>query len=499
MYDKVKKHWGAKIAELQAELVGVNADVRQEIEERIARMKETDMAVVVSQGQNEIHEMSEKGLDIRPHRKRIVEEDLDTKFKDPDDPFRLVFVCAMWMTGFDVPSCSTLYLDKPMFNHTLMQTIARANRVYRDKVSGLIVDYAGVFRNLERALAIYGAGGGDKPVQDKAELVAALRHVLGETWVLCQEQGVDLAAIQTADGFDRVGLLDDAVESLVASEEIKSRYLDMANTVQRLYKAVLPDPGAHEFAADVTPIKVIADKIRALPPPPDISMVMQPVEGLLDRSVATQGYVIREGGTTDGDEHLIDLSAFDFEALAEKFKIGRKRTINEQFKGTVAQKLMAMVRLNRTRMDYLERFQAMIDAYNAGSLNAEEFFQQLMAFAKSLNEEEQRGVGEQLDEEELALFDLLTKPQIDLSDSDRDKVKATARGLLATLKEGKLVLDWRKRQQSRAEVRVTIEKLLDQGLPRAYTPELFEQKTTAVFQHVYDSYYGAGRSVYAVA
>ena len=499
MYDKVKKHWGAKIAELQAELVGVNADVRQEIEERIARMKETDMAVVVSQGQNEIHEMSEKGLDIRPHRKRIVEEDLDTKFKDPDDPFRLVFVCAMWMTGFDVPSCSTLYLDKPMFNHTLMQTIARANRVYRDKVSGLIVDYAGVFRNLERALAIYGAGGGDKPVQDKAELVAALRHVLGETWVLCQEQGGDLAAIQTADGFDRVGLLDDAVESLVASEEIKSRYLDMANTVQRLYKAVLPDPGAHEFAADVTPIKVIADKIRALPPPPDISMVMQPVEGLLDRSVATQGYVIREGGTTDGDEHLIDLSAFDFEALAEKFKIGRKRTINEQFKGTVAQKLMAMVRLNRTRMDYLERFQAMIDAYNAGSLNAEEFFQQLMAFAKSLNEEEQRGVGEQLDEEELALFDLLTKPQIDLSDSDRDKVKATARGLLATLKEGKLVLDWRKRQQSRAEVRVTIEKLLDQGLPRAYTPELFEQKTTAVFQHVYDSYYGAGRSVYAVA
>jgi type I restriction enzyme R subunit len=499
MYDKVKKHWGAKIAELQAELVGVNADVRQEIEERIARMKETDMAVVVSQGQNEIHEMSEKGLDIRPHRKRIVEEDLDTKFKDPDDPFRLVFVCAMWMTGFDVPSCSTLYLDKPMFNHTLMQTIARANRVYRDKVSGLIVDYAGVFRNLERALAIYGAGGGDKPVQDKAELVAALRHVLGETWVLCQEQGVDLAAIQTADGFDRVGLLDDAVESLVASEEIKSRYLDMANTVQRLYKAVLPDPGAHEFAADVTPIKVIADKIRALPPPPDISMVMQPVEGLLDRSVATQGYVIREGGTTDGDEHLIDLSEFDFEALAEKFKIGRKRTINEQLKGTVAQKLMAMVRLNRTRMDYLERFQAMIDAYNAGSLNAEEFFQQLMAFAKSLNEEEQRGVGEQLDEEELALFDLLTKPQIDLSDSDRDKVKATARGLLATLKEGKLVLDWRKRQQSRAEVRVTIEKLLDQGLPRAYTPELFEQKTTAVFQHVYDSYYGAGRSVYAVA
>jgi type I restriction enzyme, R subunit len=160
---------------------------------------------------------------------------------------------------------------------------------------------------------------------------------------------------------------------------------------------------------------------------------------------------------------------------------------------------MTMVRLNRTRMDYLERFQAMIDAYNAGSLNAEEFFQQLLAFAHSLNEEEQRGVGEQLNEEELALFDLLTKPKIEMSKADQDKVKATAQELLATLKTGKLVLDWRKRQQARADVRVTIEKLLDQGLPKAYSPELFEQKTTAVFQHVYDAYYGAGRSVYAHA
>ncbi|MBE3038267.1 MAG: type I restriction endonuclease subunit R [Chloroflexi bacterium] len=500
MYDKVKKHWGEKIAALQAERTGASADARREIEEHIARMKETDMAVVVSQGQNEIAEMAEKGLDIRPHRKRMVEEDLETKFKDPDDRFRLVFVCAMWMTGFDVPSCSTLYLDKPMRNHTLMQTIARANRVYPGKVSGLIVDYAGVFRNLERALAIYGAGGGgEKPVEDKAALVAALRQALTETRGLCREQGVNLAAIQTAEGFARVGLLDDAVEALVRSEEIKRRYLDQANSVQRLYQAVLPDPAAQSFAAEVTPMQVIADKIRALTAPADISQIMQQVEGLLDRSIATEGYIIREASPPYGDEHWIDLSKIDFKSLAGKFKTGRKRTMNEKLKGTVAQKLMAMVRLNRTRMDYLERFQALIDAYNAGSLNAEEFFQQLVAFARSLNEEEQRSVGEQLNEEELALFDLLTKPQIELSAAERDKVKATARELLATLKAGKLVLDWRKRQQARAEVRVTIEKLLDQGLPKVYTPELFEQKTTAVFQHVYDAYYGAGRSVYAAA
>ncbi|MFZ2447374.1 MAG: type I restriction endonuclease subunit R [Syntrophobacteraceae bacterium] len=500
MYDKVKKHWAVKIAALRAEWAGADDNARGEIEERIARMKETDMAVVVSQGQNEIAEMAEKGLDIRPHRKRMVEEDLETKFKKPDDPFRLVFVCAMWMTGFDVPSCSTLYLDKPMRNHTLMQTIARANRVYPGKVSGLIVDYAGVFRNLERALAIYGAGGGgDKPVEDKAALVAALRQALGETRGLCREQGVNLTDIQTAGGFARVGLLDDAVEALVVPEEIKRRYLDLANTVQRLYKAVLPDPAAREFAAQVTPVQVVADKIRALTPVADISQVMQQVEELLDRSIATEGYIIHEPNAPFGDEKLIDLSNIDFEKLAEKFKTGRRRTMNEKLKATVAQKLMALVRLNRTRIDYLERFQEMIDAYNAGSLNAEEFFQQLTAFARSLNEEEKRGIGEQLDEEELALFDLLTKPRIEMSDADRDKVKSTARELLATLKAGKLVLDWRKRQQARAEVRVTIEKVLDQGLPRAFTPELFEQKTTAVFQHVYDAYYGAGRSVYAAA
>jgi type I restriction enzyme R subunit len=130
MYDKVKKHWGLMLKRLRYELGEACENDRDEIENRIKLMEETDMAVVVSQGQNEIRDMQAKGLDIIPHRKRMLQEDLETKFKDPEDPFRLVFVCAMWMTGFDVPSCSTLYLDKPLRNHTLMQTIARANRVY---------------------------------------------------------------------------------------------------------------------------------------------------------------------------------------------------------------------------------------------------------------------------------------------------------------------------------------------------------------------------------
>ena len=488
MYDKVQKHWRKNLLELRAE------PSTEESEKRIAWLEETDMAVVVSQGQNEIAELAAKGLDIRPHRQRILAEDLETKFKDPHDPFRLVFVCAMWMTGFDVPSCSTLYLDKPMRNHTLMQTIARANRVYPGKTSGLIVDYAGVFGNLERALAIYGAGSaGDKPVQDKAALVAALQQVLAETSNLCRQQGADLAAIQVAEGFARIRLLDEAVEALVTPETIKRQYLDLANSVQRLYKAVLPDSAASEFTAQVMPVQVVAGKMRSLAPSVDIAPVIQQVEDILDDSIATAGYSI----TKESRPYSTDLRQLDVEKLFKTFKNLRIQTINERFRWNVERKLLKLVRLNPTRTDFAAKFQALIDGYNAGSINAEAFLRQLVVFAQGLSEEEQRGVSEQLDEEELAVFDLLTKPQVNMSDAEREKVKATARDLLATLKAEKLALDWRKRQQARAEVRVTIEKFLDQGLPTAYTPELFEQKTTAVFEHVYDAYYGAGRSVYA--
>ena len=151
--------------------------------------------------------MEAKGLDIRPHRKRIVNEPMDEKFKDPDDPLRLVFLCAMWLTGFDAPSCSTIYLDKPMKNHTLMQTIARANRVFGEKVNGLIVDYVGVFRSLQRALAIYGSGGGveegDMPVQDKSVLVEHLRAAIAATIEFCEPHDVDFDVIQSAQGFGR--------------------------------------------------------------------------------------------------------------------------------------------------------------------------------------------------------------------------------------------------------------------------------------------------------
>ena len=202
MYDKVRKHWLAEQERVEKELMKLTSFKESDPErvrflnERLA-LKNTDMALIVSPAQNEIEQMAKLGLDIIPHRQRMNAEKLDEKFKDPDDPLSLVFVCAMWLTGFDAPSCSTIYLDKPMRNHTLMQTIARANRVYPGKHSGLIVDYANVFASLEKALAIYGAGkGGATPVRDKAELVKELAKAVEGAIAFCAERNVDIKAIE---------------------------------------------------------------------------------------------------------------------------------------------------------------------------------------------------------------------------------------------------------------------------------------------------------------
>jgi type I restriction enzyme R subunit len=417
------------------------------------------------------------------------------------------------MTGFDAPSLSTLYLDKPMKNHTLMQTIARANRVFGEKNNGLIVDYVGVFRNLEKALAIYGSssnGGvdeGECPIEKKEELVEDLRLAIAAAMDFCKDRGVDLDAILEAKGFDKIAFLDDAanslvdkqvedavddaVEQVIVNDDLKKKYMSLANQVIRLYKAILPDPSANEFAPVKTCLAVLADKIRNFTEEANIDDIMGEVGELLDESIATKGYVIHSTETTS----LIDLSQVDFDALKAHFEKGRKRTEAEKLKQAVGDKLQSMVQLNKTRADLIEKFKKLIDEYNKG-LDVDGFFAKLTDFVKELSAEEQRGVAEQLSEEELALFDILTKPEFDITDKEKEGVKKVARMLLQTLKAAKLVLDWRKKQRTRADVYTTVKKVLDE-LPRAYTPELYQQKCDTVYQHVYDSYQGEGRSIYA--
>ena len=502
MHDKVRKYWAEYLERLKQELLTAADSEKRALIAKIGFMEQTDMAVVISQSQNEVEEFRQHGLDIIPHRKRMVKEDLATKFKDATDPFRLVFVCAMWITGFDVPSLSTIYLDKPMRNHTLMQTIARANRVFTGKYNGLIEDYIGVFRNLQKALAIYGSGAGggiregDRPVQDKEELVELLRDAVSEMLTFCTEHGFALMKIMAADAFERVKLLDEAVEAILVDEESKKQYLSLANKVSMLYKAILPDDRANVYTPMKILVGVIAEKIRSLLPPTEIDDVMEDIEELLDQSIVPAGYAVRESLDAEQRQY-IDLSQIDFEALKAQFDSGKKRTIIERLKSSAQQQLARMVALNRSRVDFLEKFQQLIEEYNAGTEDLELFFTRLMAFIQQLNAEEQRGIAENLTEEELAVFDLLTKPDMHLTKEEITRVKTVARELLETLKKGKLVIDWRKKQEARAQVLVTVREVLDRGLPRCYTQQVYREKCDTIYQHIYEAYYGQGRSIYA--
>ena len=512
MHDKVKAHWAAETQRVQKELGELACQPRggettPEQARRDARMAElkarldvlttTDMAVIVSPGQNEIEQMRKLGLDIEPHRRRMNESQpgLDEKFKDTKDPLRLVFVCAMWLTGFDAPSCSTVYLDKPMRNHTLMQTIARANRVFPGKHSGVIVDYANVFASLEKALAIYGAGkGGVNPVKDKSQLVAALREAVEAATAFCASHGVDLVALEALPlgGLERLEAMESAINALIAPESLRRDFFGHERLVGTLYRAVKPDPAALEFAQRVAGIATLAAAIRTKlnPNPPDISTVMEQIAGLLDESIT--GLTIREAGPP-----AIDLSKINFEALAQRFKESKhKNTDLEALKAAIRAKLDTLVRLNRTRADFAEKFEALIESYNAGSRSIEQLFEELLKLSKSLDDEQERHVRENLTEEELVIFDILTRPAPELSAEERAEVKKVARELLGRLKQ-LLVLNWRQKAAARSALRLAIEDTLDAGLPRAYAPEMYRQKCSAVFEHVYESYPELNAGVYA--
>lgn len=520
MYDKVQAAWKVKLAKLEARLAKLGytaapAEVaeRERLESDIEFMKQTDMAVVVSPGQNELEEFKQRGLDIKRHRSRMVNTDIDTQFKDDENPLRIVFVCAMWLTGFDVPSCSTIYIDKPMRNHTLMQTIARANRVYPGKLNGLIVDYLGVFRNLQRALAIYGGASGsgvkagDSPVAHKEVQIEELRERVVQAKQFCKDHGVDLDSLREGTVLERIEKLGKAREALIFPDEVRRKYFAVASRIDLLFRAIGLEEQVEEFAKDRNTIRKLADTIRAKLEAPDISAVLGEVEELLDASIGPRGYIIREpklvpavdGGKPYRADHRIDLGQIDFEALRVFFeKTKQPRATIAALQRAAKKKLDELVRNNPTRRDLYDKLEELIDEYNAGSHNVQEGFEAIRSFIEALSEEEQRHVKEDCTEEELAIFDLLIKPNVELSKKERQQVKSLARDLLNKLKASKFTLDWHKSARRRAAVRTTITEALEE-LPEAYTDELFDEKCEAVYEHVYESYHGDGASKYAEA
>lgn len=495
MYDKVKKEWGRYIAKLRLELSRTTDERKQEeILAKLEQHESVDMAVVVSQSQNEIADLEPFEIDMRPLRDRIQKEDLEEEFKKADSKLRIVFVCAMWITGFDVPNLSTLYLDKPLKNHTLMQTIARANRVAEGKTNGLIVDYIGVFKNVQKALAIYAATNteDDEVIRSKDELLDDLKTLISKVNEFLKKEKLDLSILLQAPGDQKLLLLEKYANTLVAIVEKKKLFLNLASDLNIAYRAVLPNPSAEDYYDQVTAVRVIASRIRDVGSlSVDVSAVKKDLEDLLDKSIQTGEYVIPQ------HKRIKDLSALDANALHDFFvKLENKNMQVESLKAELEQKIAEMVKKNKKRMRFMERLDSLLSEYNSGAHDIDQLFDDLVELAKELSEEEQRAIKENLSEEELAIFDLLLKDN--LNPNETEKVKKTAKNLLEKLKSERLVIDWREKDQTRSGVKTTIADCLYNLLPEAtYTVKDCNYKSTEVYNFVYEHYLDAHNFVYA--
>ena len=488
MHDRVKSAVGRLIAQDEERLKSAHEAEGAAIADRLVWLRELDMAVVVSQGQNEIDDLKKKGLDILPHRARMQKEDLEAKFKDPNDNLRLVFLCAMWITGFDVPSIGTVYLDKPMKNHTLMQTIARANRRSEGKTSGVIVDYVGVFGNLQKALAIYAGrgGGGDTQIKPKDALIKALEEALEAARAFVEPQGVHVDAIMAVKGFERLQLINKAVETLIAPDERRREFLRLSGAVTNAYKALLPDERAAPYLKPVAVLHVLADAVRAKLGPVDISAISARIAELLDEKIEGVAILtpIVEGTAAEG---RVDLSGIDFDKLAGLFATSPKVTA-ERLKDEAEEKANAMAEANPTRVRLVEKLEVLIAQYNAGAIDVEKFFEALKTFIGEMDEEEQRAAREGLSDEELAIFDLLTTPEPKLTTAQEQEVKRVARQLLERLHELVGAIDWVRGQETRGAVWTEIRVRLNELPEQPYPQELWEAKVGQVWDFVLRRY-----------
>ena len=502
MYDQVQKAWKKRLSSLQLQAKHLSGSRLTRIEYQIEHMQSADMAVVVSGGQNDDEKLAKRGLDYKTHRERFVKEKLDEKFKDPDDDLRIVFVCAMWLTGFDAPSVSTLYIDKPLKSHTLMQTIARANRVYPGKPAGQIVDYINIFGALQHALGLYGGGIAeeqgaytvDTPARDKSELISALKTAITDLIIYLKKCDIDLQAIidAPATDFTKLTLLDEASEILL-KPEYKEEFVAFLRQINRIFKAILPDDSATEYTPHRIAINVIYKQMReksglSIDDEDVLDVVRNQVNELLDESIETINI-------NSNLPEPINIAGIDFDALAEMVSriTSPKQSDAERLKNIIERKLQPMVMRNRSRQDLQQKFMDMIEEYNLGAYNAEELFRRLEVFIRELNEEDKRTVKEGLTEEELAIFDLLLE-DVTLSDKERTQVKAISKMLIEKMQDS-LVIDWRKKQRTKAKIKNLIEEVLDE-LPEAYDDDLWPKACSEVFMHVYEKYPGQGQSVY---
>ncbi|MGZ8152901.1 MAG: type I restriction endonuclease subunit R, partial [Methylovulum sp.] len=506
MYDLIIHHWQLMVEQLEKDLFkGKYGD--QELLEKSRELqwiKETEVCVVVSSEQNEIQKFQKWDLDIEPHREKMNSHDLETRFKDEDDPFRFVIVCAMWITGFDVPTLSTLYLDKPLKSHTLMQAIARANRISEGKNNGLIVDYIETYTALLGALAIYGAGGdkgdGDEepesPVKPKEELISQLEETLEATEAFLQDEvSFDLQELIGAEGLHKLLALEKAINAVYTNDETKQKYQILARAVFKKYKALQPDKVLNNYAPRKNAIDAIYSAIEDKVESADVADIMMKIQSVIDGSIDN---MISE--PSPYGENVIDLSGLNFALLEQYFlKTKNKNAAVQSLKDKIEKQLKQMVERNPLTVDFYKRYQEIIEAYNRGKdeVVIKETFRKLLDLVNSLTQEEAETKREGLSDEQKAIFDILRLGK-ELAKKEKDDIKKIAVELLEGLKKEKLQVEqWSDKTVTAAAVFNYVNKTLFEVLPYPdYEAGDIELKTNMVYEHLKHQYYGGGVSIY---
>lgn len=476
MYNFVQEYWQEEIKELEQKIISTVSDQEQmELSRKLKWMKDTEMCVVISQEQNEIQTFKKWDLDILPHRAKMEKRELDKEFKDSDSSFRVVFVCAMWLTGFDVKSLSCLYLDKPLKAHTLMQTIARANRVAAGKSNGLIIDYIGIVGALKKALNDYTANKNGRnaidPTVNKEELIQQIIRAAADAKQLLVEHDFDLDALIQAENFKKMALLKDGAEAMCSDPETKKSFDTYANEISRLVKYLDRNDITQDVRDQTDAICAIFREMQKKRKHIDTTDLMVEINHIINENVEIE----HQEGEGLVESRRFDISQIDFDLLAAEFaRVKRKNLMIKDINDLVQERLLKMMVVNPLRVDYYVRYMGIIETYNAEQdrTTIEKTFMELMDLAKRMSAEEQRYAREGFsNDEELSIYDLLFSEN--LSKSDIDRIKKMSKDLLQKIKERITGMDhWTDKQETRAAVDVLI---------RNTTPVDIENKISKIF------------------
>lgn len=491
MYNFVQEYWQAEIQNLKAKIKSATQQEAQELERKLRWMQETEMAVVISQEQNEIQTFRKWGLDIKTHREKMENRELDKEFKDSGNPLRVVFVCAMWLTGFDVKCLSCLYLDKPLKAHTLMQTIARANRVAEGKSNGLIIDYVGIVKALRKALADYTANagglGGADPTVDKEKLIARIGDTVAKAETFLSERKIDLDLLIAAEGFAKLSYLQDAANAVCGSMEDKKSFSTYASELKRLMKYTDRDDVTGHMRRQCEAIAAIYGMLQKKRKHTDTTDLMVEINAIINDYVEIEP---QQPNAITAPPRF-DISAIDFELLRREFaKTRRKNLLMRDLDEAIRRQLDKMVFANPKRIDYYERYREIIQSYNGEQDRAtiEKTFLDLMDLADRMSREEQRYAREGFaSDEELSLYDMLFRD--DLGKNDIKKLKTAASDLLRKIKTKISELDhWTDKQETRAVVDTLIRDVLWETLPECYNNDDITEYREKVYEYVFTRY-----------